>query len=59
MLKLKDIETYYGKAQALKGISLEVRQGDLVTILGANGAGKTTLLRTITGSNSKADGSTA
>jgi branched-chain amino acid transport system ATP-binding protein len=49
MLKLKDVETYYGKAQALKGISLEVKQGDLVTILGANGAGKTTLLRTITG----------
>jgi branched-chain amino acid transport system ATP-binding protein len=49
MLKLTDIETYYGKAQALKGISLEVKQGDLVTILGANGAGKTTLLRTITG----------
>jgi branched-chain amino acid transport system ATP-binding protein len=49
MLKLTDIETYYGKAQALKGITLEVKQGDLVTILGANGAGKTTLLRTITG----------
>jgi branched-chain amino acid transport system ATP-binding protein len=49
MLKLKDVDTYYGKAQALKGITLEVNQGDLVTILGANGAGKTTLLRTITG----------
>jgi branched-chain amino acid transport system ATP-binding protein len=51
MLKLTDVETYYGKAQALKGISLEVKESDLVTILGANGAGKTTLLRTITGLN--------
>ena len=51
LLKLRDIETYYGTAQALKGISLEVKKGELITILGANGAGKTTLLRTISGLN--------
>jgi branched-chain amino acid transport system ATP-binding protein len=51
LLKMRDIETYYGTAQALKGISLEIRKGDLVAILGANGAGKTTLLRTISGLN--------
>jgi len=49
LLKLRDVETYYGTAQALKGISLEIEKGELVTILGANGAGKTTLLRTISG----------
>jgi len=51
LLKLRDIDTYYGPAQALKGISLEVEKGGLITILGANGAGKTTLLRTISGLN--------
>lgn len=51
MLKLQDVETYYGTAQALKGISLEVEEGKLIAILGANGAGKTTLLRTISGLN--------
>lgn len=51
LLKMRDVETYYGPAQALKGISLEVEKGELITILGANGAGKTTLLRTISGLN--------
>lgn len=51
LLKVRDVETYYGPAQALKGISLEVQKGELITILGANGAGKTTLLRTISGLN--------
>ena len=51
LLKLRDIETYYGTAQALKGISLEVEKRELIAILGANGAGKTTLLRTISGLN--------
>jgi branched-chain amino acid transport system ATP-binding protein len=49
VLKLTDIETFYGKIQALKGISLEVEQGKIVTLLGANGAGKTTTMKTISG----------
>jgi len=49
LLKVQDIETYYGSAQALKGVSLEVEKGELISLLGANGAGKTTLLRTISG----------
>jgi len=51
LLKVQDIDTYYGTAQALKGVSLEIKAGDLITILGANGAGKTTLLRTVSGLN--------
>lgn len=49
MLKITGIETFYGKIQALKGVSLEVEQGKVVTILGANGAGKTTTMKTISG----------
>ncbi len=49
MLEVKDIHTYYGNIHALKGISLEVEQGEIVTLIGANGAGKTTTLRTISG----------
>ncbi|MBT3180210.1 MAG: ABC transporter ATP-binding protein [Candidatus Marinimicrobia bacterium] len=49
MLKLVGIETYYGKIKALHGVSLEVKEGQLVTILGANGAGKSTILKTISG----------
>jgi branched-chain amino acid transport system ATP-binding protein len=49
LLKILDLETYYGSSQALKGISLEAKSGELISILGANGAGKTTLLRTISG----------
>ena len=49
MLELRSIESYYGKIQALKGITLEVPEGGIVAILGANGAGKTTTLRTISG----------
>ncbi|MDQ7094486.1 ABC transporter ATP-binding protein [Desulfosporosinus sp. PR] len=48
-LVLKNVETYYGKIHALKGVSLEVPQGKIVTLLGSNGAGKTTTLRTISG----------
>ena len=43
MLKVVGVETYYGKVKALHGVSLEVKEGQLVTILGANGAGKTTI----------------
>jgi branched-chain amino acid transport system ATP-binding protein len=49
MLKVKEIETWYGAIQALKGISLEVNQGEIVALLGANGAGKSTTIKTITG----------
>jgi branched-chain amino acid transport system ATP-binding protein len=49
MLELKDVHTYYGNIHALKGISLTVEKGEIVTLIGANGAGKTTTLRTIIG----------
>ena len=49
MLTLQDIRVFYGAIQAVKGISLDVRERELVTIVGANGAGKTTTLRTISG----------
>jgi branched-chain amino acid transport system ATP-binding protein len=49
MLSVEGIETWYGAIQALKGISLDVNQGEIVTLLGANGAGKSTTLKTITG----------
>ena len=49
MLKLESVKSYYGNIQALKGISLEVPEGEIVTILGANGAGKSTTLKTISG----------
>jgi branched-chain amino acid transport system ATP-binding protein len=49
MLELKDVHTYYGNIHALKGISLKVDKGEIVTLIGSNGAGKTTTLRTIQG----------
>ena len=49
ILALRNIETYYGPILAIKGISLDVHEGKIVTILGANGAGKTTILKTISG----------
>jgi len=49
MLEVKDIHTYYGNIHALKGISLTVEQGEIVTLIGSNGAGKTTTLRSICG----------
>jgi branched-chain amino acid transport system ATP-binding protein len=49
MLKITNIEVYYGNIYALKGISLEVDQGNIVAVLGANGAGKSTLLKAISG----------
>ncbi len=51
ILEIHDIHTYYGAIHALKGISLEVREGEIVTLLGANGAGKSTTLRSINGLN--------
>src|SRR6201988_2575866 len=49
ILKLSNIESYYGPIMAIRGISLEVPRGRIVTLLGANGAGKTTVLKTISG----------
>jgi branched-chain amino acid transport system ATP-binding protein len=49
MLELRDVHSYYGHIHALKGISLSVEKGEIVTLIGANGAGKTTTLRTISG----------
>lgn len=49
MLEVKDLNVYYGVIQALKGISFEVDEGDVIALIGANGAGKTTTLHTITG----------
>jgi branched-chain amino acid transport system ATP-binding protein len=49
MLRLKNINTYYGKVHALKNVSLHLAEGEIVTLIGANGAGKTTILNTISG----------
>ena len=49
MLRLEDVHTYYGESHILKGVSLEIKRGELITLLGRNGAGKTTTLRSIMG----------
>ncbi len=49
MLTIKDLQVYYGVIQAIKGISFEVNEGEVIALIGANGAGKTTILHTITG----------
>lgn len=49
LLELKNVETYYGPIMAIRGVSLSVREGQIVSLLGANGAGKTTVLKTISG----------
>jgi ABC-type branched-subunit amino acid transport system ATPase component len=49
LLEVRNLETYYGPIMAIRGVSLEVQKGEVVTVLGANGAGKTTLLKTISG----------
>ncbi len=56
MLKVVNINTYYGRIQVLKNISLNVEKGEIVTIIGANGAGKSTLLSTIAGTNKPKSG---
>ena len=57
MLEIKDIEVYYGMIQAIKGISFEVNEGEVIALIGANSAGKTTTLHTITGLLSPKKGS--
>jgi branched-chain amino acid transport system ATP-binding protein len=57
ILELTDVHTYYGTIQALKGVSLDVYEGEVVTLLGANGAGKSTTLRSINGLNRPRQGS--
>jgi branched-chain amino acid transport system ATP-binding protein len=57
ILQLENVHTYYGSIHALKGISIEVRNGEIVTLLGANGAGKSTTLRSINGLNRPRQGS--
>jgi branched-chain amino acid transport system ATP-binding protein len=56
ILKLDDVHTYYGTIQALKGISIDVHEGEIVTLIGANGAGKSTTLRSINGLNHPREG---
>jgi branched-chain amino acid transport system ATP-binding protein len=56
ILELEDVHTFYGSIEALKGVSLEVRQGEIVTLIGANGAGKSTTLRSINGLNHPREG---
>ena len=56
VLELDDIHTYYGSIHALKGVSLKVHEGEIVTLIGANGAGKSTTLRSINGVNHPRDG---
>ena len=57
MLKVTDVNVYYGAIHAIHGVSLEVRQGEIVSLIGANGAGKTTILHTITGLKKASSGS--
>ncbi|HEX9351947.1 MAG TPA: ABC transporter ATP-binding protein [Gaiellaceae bacterium] len=56
ILELKDVHTFYGSIEALKGISIDVHEGEIVTLIGANGAGKSTTLRSINGLNHPRDG---
>ncbi len=57
LLEVNDIQTYYGNIQALKGITIEVNEGEIVTLIGSNGAGKSTTLRSISGLNPPREGS--
>jgi branched-chain amino acid transport system ATP-binding protein len=56
VLRVEDVHTFYGSIEALKGISLDVHEGEIVTLIGANGAGKSTMLRSINGLNHPREG---
>jgi len=56
-LEIKDLRVHYGKIEAIKGVSVVVNQGEIVTLIGANGAGKTTILKTISGLRPVSSGS--
>ena len=56
LLEVDDVHTFYGTIEALKGVSLTVEEGEIVTLIGANGAGKSTVLRTICGLNAPREG---
>jgi len=56
LLSVRDIHTYYGTIHALKGITIDVREGEVVTLIGSNGAGKSTTLRSINGLNHPSEG---
>ena len=56
LLELEGVETYYGSIQALRGISIDVQEGEIVTLIGSNGAGKSTTLRSINGLNHPRNG---
>jgi branched-chain amino acid transport system ATP-binding protein len=56
ILEVEDVHTFYGSIEALKGVSLEVHEGEIVTLIGANGAGKSTTLRSINGLNHPREG---
>ena len=57
MLKISNVETFYGKIQALRGVNINIDEGEIVSLIGANGAGKSTLLMTISGVNKAKTGS--
>ena len=57
LLSVRDLNVFYGGIQALHGISLDIRQGEIISIIGANGAGKSTLLKTIAGDKEIGSGS--
>ena len=57
LLEVEDIHTYYGNIEALKGVSLDVEEGEIVTLIGSNGAGKSTTLRSISGLTAPREGS--
>ena len=59
ILAVRNLETYYGPIAAIRGVSFDVRQGQIVTILGGNGAGKTTVLRSVCGALEPQKGSVA